>query len=125
MSKKLNDLMNLKSRLENIKKISNDQHWDKKYWSFSKEYSSDFGLFKVSYTAGTYGSSSVSNQLSSIEDPESKRIFTEFMLEKMPSLMDEFLIFFENKLRKEANEKIKEYEKNINQLKKDFSLESK
>lgn len=117
MKEQIDEYFRLKDALETIKKIESDKYYDKKGWYLSgREYTSDFGLFKVSYTAGTYGSSSVSNQLRGLETKEGKQLFEKFMTSKMDSLLNEFVVFYRKNLDVIAKEQKERHEQAIKKL---------
>lgn len=112
MKEQLEEYFKFKQSLDDIRSIMADNQYDKKGWYLSgREYVSDFGIFKASYTAGTYGSSSVSNRLSGLKTEEGKKLFEKFIESRMLTLLSDFEKYYKANLQDAAKQQ-KEFHKN-------------
>ena len=123
--KYLDDYLMLNKALDRIEIIKKNPNKDKKYWTcFQRDYSSDFGLFHVSYYEGDYGSSSVSNVLPSKISEETKAEFKRFIDSKLEKIITEFVEHLRNKSKEEAKEALIKLEKKKQELSIIFDEES-
>lgn len=113
---KLHDYFELKKAMSRIKEIEKNPSKDKKYWTtHQRDYSTNFGTIYISYYAGDYGSSSVSNQLPKISD-DTRQLFSKFIDSKLSELMNDFLSFMKNEVQKEIDDELVKVDKRKNEL---------
>ena len=113
----LNEYLKFKKSLDRIKEIKKDVNYDKKYFTLNtRDYFADFGLFKVSYYAGVYGSSSVHNELSGLQTEEGKTLFVKFMNENIGTILDKFEEFYKKELTSQAQKQKERLEQAIQDI---------